>query len=120
MITTLLIYGYIGMFLFLLFDVLDFNKKTPELNIKDTLKAYFSFANILKIAIGLVFVAVIINISLMQGGEWIIKYVTANMIDGDTPAELCIFALLLGLANQFLWDKIINLFDKNPHKIEVK
>lgn len=120
MITTLLIYGYIGLILFVLFDILDFNKKTPQIELKETIKLYFNLNNILKLIIGVIFIAVLINISLMQGGEWIVKYITANVIDGDTPAELCIFAVLLGLANQFIWDKIINLFSRTNHNIEIK
>ena len=118
MTTTLLIFGYLGMLVFLLFDMQDFNKKTPALNLKETLKLFFNFNQILKLAIGIIFITVLINITLTEGGDWLIKYITANVIQGDTPAELKIFSFVLGLANQFIWDKLINLFSKDVHEIK--
>lgn len=120
MITTLLVFGYLGMLAFLLFDIQDFNKKTPDLNFKETIERYFSFNQWLKLILGILFIAVLMNIALTQGGDWIIKYMTANIIDGDTPAELKIFALITGIANQFLWDKLINIFSKNNHEIKTQ
>ena len=118
MTTTLLIFGYLGMLVFLLFDIQDFNKKTPDLNLKGTLKLFFNLNMVIKLTIGIIFIAVLINISLTEGGDWLIKYITASVIQGDTPAGLKIFAFILGLANQFIWDKLINLFSKDVHEIK--
>lgn len=120
MITTLLIFGYLGILVWLLVDMLDFYKKTPGLTVKETLKLYFNFPAFLKIIIGTILVTVLINIALTQGGEWIIKYSTMNLIEGDTPADLKIYAIVLGMANQFLWNFLINFFSKNNHEIKTQ
>jgi hypothetical protein len=120
MITTLLIYGYLGMIVYIIFDLLEFNKRTMALNAFDTLKHYFNLSNILKIVMGMVLVGVYINISLMVGGEWLIKYVSGNLIDGDTPAEVCLFAFMIGVLNQVVLDKLVNILNKDVRQIEIK
>ena len=120
MLTTLLIYGYLGMILYIIFDILDFNKKTPGVKGYEMLKYYFIIPNVLKLLAGVILVAIYANIALMEGGDWLLKYTTGGLITDDTPALFCFFMVLVGVSNQFILDKIINLLSKAGHNIEVK
>lgn len=120
MLTTLLIYGYLGMIIYIIFDILDFNKKTPGLRGYETLQLYFIMPNILKLFAGVILVAVYVTIALMDGGDWLLKYTSFGIIDDSTPALFCFFMFIVGIANQFILDKNINLLSKAGHNIEVK
>lgn len=120
MILQLILIGYVGILLYVLFDILEFNKRTKSITyFKDTLKFYFTVDNILKISIAVIFVSAIIFISMQVGGIKIIQMLSVGTIDGDTPAELYFFALVLGILNQLFWDKTINLLNRNPKQIDV-
>ena len=117
--TTLLIFGYLGIVFYLLLDIKDFDKKTPTLNMKETFKLYFSLNAYLKIAIAVIIVSVLIVIATTTGGSFVIKYMTADFIDGDTPAELMLYAFLLGAFWSVVVDKLTNLLSKDNHEIKV-
>ena len=108
------------MLIYILFDLKEFDKRTQALNAYETFKLYFKLGNLLKICIGAILIILYVNISTMVGGEWLIKYTSGGLIDGDTPAELHFFVVMVGLVNQVIVDKLFNILDKNVTQIELK
>lgn len=121
MIYKLIAMALIGVLLYVLIDILEFNKRTKSITyFSDTLKFYFTFDNVLKIVISVILVCAIVFITLQEGGLEIAKRLTGNVIDGDTPAMLYWFALILGVLNQLFVDKILNILNRNPKQIDIK
>lgn len=117
----LILTALIGIVIYILIDILEFNKRTKSITyFSDTLKFYFTFDNIIKIVISVILVCTIVFITLQEGGLEIAKRLTGNVIDGDTPAMLYWFALILGILNQLFVDKILNILNRNPKQIETK
>ena len=116
---TLLLFGYLGILFYLLIDIKDFDKKTPSLKIAETIKLYFSLNAYLKLFIAILLVTVLIVVAMASGGGFIIKYMTADFIDGDTPAELMLYAFLLGAFWGVVVDKLTNIISKSNHEIKV-
>ena len=119
MTTTLLIFGYLGILFYLIIDIKDFDKKTPGLNMKETINLYFSLNAYLKIILAIIVVSVLIVIATTTGGSFVIKYMTADFMDGDTPAELMLYAFLLGAFWSVVVDKLTNILSKANHEIKI-
>lgn len=119
MVKTLLIYAFLGFLAFMIFDILDFYKKTKPLTWAQTFKLYFRIDVVLKMFLGALVLVVVVNISLMEGGTWVVSTLTSGSLDGGTPAQLCFFAFLIGVFNQWLWDKLINFINPSNHQIQL-
>ena len=116
----LILTAIIGIVLYILLDILEFNSRTKLITyFSDTLKFYFTVDNILKIIIAIILVCTILFIVLQEGGIEIAKRLTGNVIDDDTPAMMYLFAFIAGILNQLFVDKILNILNRNAKQLDV-
>jgi hypothetical protein len=114
-----LISGFAGILLYIVIDLLEFNRRTKEITeIKKVWKLYWTSINILKVVAGGLIVIIFSGFMCTEGREWMMKTFSAGQLDGSAKVEAYLFMFLVGLFWAVVIDKLGNIFQANPMQIK--
>lgn len=105
MLTTFFLLAYAGWIVSISFNLSGFQRATPGIQFGETVKKFFSM-NVFNTIISFVVITVLCFLLNQPGSEWVIKYSTANQLDGSTPFQVYLFSFVIGLAIDVICYKI--------------
>lgn len=105
MFWTFLLLAFAGALVALFLSLIVFARSTNRLQNFETMQAYGKL-NAFFMYASLILITVVSFLLTVPGGDWLIKYLSGNQLDGTTPFQFYLMAFLTGLLIHFIIDKI--------------